>query len=323
MAGPSQALGGLLALVLVASACGGPPTYSRPTSPTAAPVPAGFTRYDGTKLGFVIALAPGWKEANSDPGRGASFAGAGGLAMLVHFEQSVSTDLDTAAGAVLFDLTAGSGVGGSRVTAATLAGRRAKRVAGRFSGPGGVAAIDAYVMVESGRAWALALAGPPDAVDQSRDDFGKMASTFSLVGARPAPPPRAAVGLPAPGFTELDQINGPVVINFFATWCVDCRTEMPLMAKRARSAQGRFSLLGVDCCDDNRSAVPGFLKGMGVQGDFGLLAYDDDGHIARAYSLLGPPTTFFLDKNHVLRQVVIGPLTAGTLDAGIRAAGAA
>ena len=114
-----------------------------------------------------------------------------------------------------------------------------------------------------------------------------------------------------------------MVINFFATWCVDCRTEMPLIAKRAHSSQGRFSLLGVDCCDDNRSAVPGFLSGLGVQGDFRLVAYDDDGHVARAYGLLGPPTTFFLDKDHVLRNVVIGPLTAGTLDAGLRAAGAA
>jgi len=305
------------------SACGGPPSSSRPSSPAAAPLPAGFTRYDGTKLGFAIALAPGWKESSSDPGSGASFAGPAGLAMLVHFERSVSTDLDAATGAVLFDLTGGSGVGGSRVTAATLAGRSARRVSGRFSGQGALTGIEAYVMVESGRAWTVALAGPPDAVDHSRDDFEKMAGTFSLVGARPAPAPRAAVGLPAPGFPELDRIKGPVVINFFATWCVDCRSEMPLIAGRARSSQGRFSLLGVDCCDDNRSAVPGFLSGLGVQGDFRLLAYDDDGRVARAYGLLGPPTTFFLDRDHVLRNLVIGPLTVGTLDAGLRAAGAA
>jgi len=261
--------------------------------------------------------------ASTDLGSGASFGGPDGLVMLVHFEQSVAADLDTATGTVLFDLTGGSGVRDSKIAAATLAGRRAKRVAGRFSGPGAVTAIEAYVMVESGRAWTVALAGPPDAVDHSHDDFEKMASTFSLAGARPAPAPRAAVGLPAPGFAELDRIKGPVVINFFATWCVDCRTEMPLLAKRAHSSQGRFSLLGVDCCDDDRSTVPGFLSGMDVQGDFHLLAYDNDGHVARAYGLLGPPTTFFLDKDHVLRSLVIGPLTAGTLDAGLRAVGAA
>src|SRR5262249_4542273 len=157
----------------------------------------------------------------------------------------------------------------------TLAGRSARRVAGRFRGQGAVTAIEAYVMVESGRAWTVALAGPPDAVDHSHDDFEKMASTFSLVGAGPAPAPRAAVGLAVTLFTELDRIRGPVVLNFFASGCVECRTEMPLIAKRAHSSQGRFSLLGVDCCADNRSAVPGFLAGLGVQGDFRLLAYDD------------------------------------------------
>ncbi|WP_338204306.1 redoxin domain-containing protein [Candidatus Nephthysia bennettiae] len=30
----------------------------------------------------------------------------------------------------------------------------------------------------------------------------------------------------------MDRIKGPVVINFFPTWCPDCRTEMPLMARR-------------------------------------------------------------------------------------------
>lgn len=316
-----RALGGILAAAALASACGGPKLASHPTSP--APVPTGFTRYDGTRLGFAIALAPGWKESSSDPGTGVSFAGPDGLTMLVHVEQSVSADLDTATAAVLFDLTNGSGAGGSSVAAATLAGRHARRVAGSFSGPASVAAIEAFVMVESGRAWAVVLAGPPDAVGRSRDTFEEMAGTFRLIGARPAPPPRAAVGLPAPGFTELDRIRGPVVINFFATWCVDCRSEMPMMAKRARSGQGRFSLLGVDCCDDNRSAVPGFLQGIGVEGDFRLLAYDQDGHIARAYGLVGPPTTVFVDKDHVLRQVQIGPLTATTLEAGLRAAGAA
>ena len=43
---------------------------------------------------------------------------------------------------------------------------------------------------------------------------------------------------------------------------------------------------------------------MGVQNDFRHLAYDNDGRLGRAYTLLGPPTTAFLDRSHVLRQVV-------------------
>src|SRR5262249_12994699 len=144
--GRLQAIGGLMAAAMVAWSCGGPPTSSRPMSPAAASAPTGFTPFDGTKLGFAIALAPGWMVARTDLGSGASFGGPDGLVMLVHFEQSVAADLDTATGTVLFDLTGGSGVRDSKIAAATLAGRRAKRVAGRFSGPGAVTAIEAYVM---------------------------------------------------------------------------------------------------------------------------------------------------------------------------------
>src|SRR5262245_49455488 len=71
--GRLQAIGGLTAAALVAWSCGGPPTSSRPTSPAAASAPTGFTPFDGTKLGFAIALAPGWMVASTDLGSGASF----------------------------------------------------------------------------------------------------------------------------------------------------------------------------------------------------------------------------------------------------------
>lgn len=315
-------VGAILVAILFVAACGGGPSGSRPATPTAKPLPAGFSRYNATKLGFDVALAPGWKEAGSDPGSGVSFSGPNGVLMLVHVEQAASADPAAAAGALLFDLTNGSGVSGGQRAAARLADRPATRVAGRFAAGGMSEGIEAYVMIESGRAWALALAGPPDKVDSVRDDFEKMVDTFRLVGTRPSPPARTIVGLPAPTFPELDLIKGPAVVNFFATWCVDCRTEMPLMARRAASSHGRFTLLGVDCCNDNPSAVPGFLKGMGVLDAFRHVAYDNDGHVARAYSLLGPPTTVFLDKDHVLRQMAIGQLNATSLEQGLRAAGA-
>lgn len=38
-----------------------------------------------------------------------------------------------------------------------------------------------------------------------------------------------------------------------------------------------------------------------MQGQFGQVVYDNDGHIAGSYTLLGPPATAFLDEDHVLR----------------------
>ena len=145
-----------------------------------------------------------------------------------------------------------------------------------------------------------------------------MVSTFRLVGARPTPPQRATVGLPARSFSLLDWTKGPVVVNFFATWCVDCRADMPIIARAAAGDRGRFTLMGVDCCGDDQSSVPGFLRELGVQGAFSKIAYDNDGRIAQSYALLGPPTTAFLDKNHVLREMVIGPVTWVSLAQGLK-----
>lgn len=307
---------------LLSAACGGA-AASPAATPLAAPLPTGFTRYTGSDLGFEMALAPGWTEAGKNPQSGVSFTGPNGAVMLIHVERAVSTVLAATAGAVLFDLTHGDGVTDSQQAEARLAGRPARRTSGRFAVAGTAEAIVAYVMLESGRAWAVALAGTFEQVEAVRDGFERMVGSFRLVGPRPSPPPRAAAGLPAPGFAELDEIKGAVVINFFATWCTDCRIEMPLLAKRAASSQGRFTLLGVDCCNDSPSAVGGFLNGMGVRAAFGYLAYDVDGHLGRAYGLIGPPTTFFVDRNHVLRHVVIGQLSSATLEQGLKAAGAA
>jgi hypothetical protein len=241
--------------------------------------------------------------------------------MLVHVEQAVSANLDANTAGVLSELTKGSGLSKAQQAAAKLAERPAQLISGHFQAAGTTQGMEAYVMLESGRAWTLVLAGAPDQVDAARNDFERMALSFRLVGARPSPPGRATVGMPAPPFPELDRIKGPVIINFFATWCPDCRSEMPLMARRAGVSHGRFTLLGVDCCNDSPSGVPGFLEGMGVQNDFRHLAYDNDGRLGRAYALLGPPTTAFLDRAHVLRQVVIGPLTPATLEQGLKAAG--
>lgn len=312
---------GLIVAALLGPGCYGPAT-TRPEA-TPAPLAPGFIRYHAAKLGFDMGLAPGWTESATDPASGVSFSGPGGVSMLVHVEQAVSTDLQVASATLLFDLTNGSGATGGRQDAVRLAGRPAERTSGRFIAAGTVAEIEAYVMLESGRAWAVALAGSPEQVDGARTDFERMAATFQLTGAAAPPPSRVAVGLPAPGFPELSRTSGPVVIDFFATWCPDCRSEMPLLAKRAAAGGRRFTLVGVDCCGDDPAAVPGFLDSLGVYRQYRVVAIDRDGRIGRAYALLGPPTTAFLDRDHVLRSLELGPLTPDRLEKGLRAAGAA
>ncbi len=306
---------------LMIAACS--PIATEAPSPSRSPtLPSGFTWYSDRQLGFEVGLPPNWKQSGRDPGGGVSFAGPGGVTILVHFEEASSSRLDVATIAVLVELTGGAGVQGARESSSRLAGRPAERVEGRLTAPDGtVDAVDAYVMVEGHRAWLVAMVGAPDAVAGAAATWEATLATFRLAGRRPTPPPRATVGLPAPGFAALDRVKGPVIINFFATWCVDCRTDMPAIAAIAARNRSRITLIGVDCCGDNPAGVPGFLDQVGVQGQFRNVVYDNDGRIAQSFALLGPPTTAFLDKDHVLRQMVAGPVTPAGLEQGLRDAG--
>jgi cytochrome c biogenesis protein CcmG/thiol:disulfide interchange protein DsbE len=305
--------------VLLGAACGlAGPAPAAPQEPT---LPTGFTRSTDHQLGFEIALAPGWKVSGYDAQGSVDYAGPGDLEMVVHFEQATSTQLDAAAAPVIAELTGGTGMTGGRVTAGQLAGHPAERATGQIAAAGQQQEIEAYVTIAGGLAWEVAMAGPSAAASTATATFDQMASTFRLLGAQPSPPPRASVGLPAPAFPALARTAGPVVVNFFASWCADCRTDMPEIAKAAAQGGGRFTLLGVDCCDDQQSSVPGFLQQLGVRDSFRNVTYDNDGHIAQTYGLLGPPTTAFLDRNHVLRQLVVGPVTAASLAQGLHAAG--
>lgn len=309
----------LLLVLVVVVACGGPPGAEK-ADPSTPRLPSGFIRVTDRQLGFEIALAPGWKESERDPQGGVVYAGPRGADMLVHFEEAGSPSLDLATIPVLAELSGGGGLAGVHQSAASLARRRALRTQGRFSAAGGERTLIAYTLVDAGRVWAVALVGAPGPAATVVPDWEKMVSAFRPTGAAPTPPPRATVGLPAPGFPALDRVKGPVVINFFATWCVDCRSDMPVLAAAAADHGGRFTLIGVDCCGDDASKVPAFLKELGVQGRFRDVAVDD-GRIARSYSLLGPPTTAVLDRDHVLRQMIAGPVTRSNLEQGLGDAG--
>jgi thiol-disulfide isomerase/thioredoxin len=302
--------------LLVVLACGS----AGASTPPAPALPSGFSLYDGGQLGFRFGLAPGWHRAAEPAQDGVNFADASSQgSLLVHVGRARSADLGAATGAAMFDLTGGSGAAGGSDTATTLAGRAARRVLGGFEAAGAMQRIEAVVMVEGGRAWVLALAGPSDRVRADGPDFERMRASFQLLSRPPSLPTQVAGDQPAPGFPELDRIRGPVVLNFFASWCGPCRQEMPLLAQRARASRGRFTVLGVDTQDD-AAQVPAFLKDVGVSFPTG---YDRDGRLSREYLLPGVPGTFFLDSRHVVRDLVYGPLTAATLQAGLEAAGAA
>ena len=95
--------------------------------------------------------------------------------------------------------------------------------------------------------------------------------------------------------------GGPVLVNFWASWCVPCRTEVPLLNRLAREygPQG-LRVLGVNIQDLEPEARR-FIRQYRV-------AYpnvrDRDGRVPRAYGVTGVPETFFVDaRGHITRKV--------------------
>jgi cytochrome c biogenesis protein CcmG/thiol:disulfide interchange protein DsbE len=132
--------------------------------------------------------------------------------------------------------------------------------------------------------------------------------------------PSAMIEKPAPAFDlaglgtskplALDALKGhPVVINFFASWCVPCRIEHPLLMRLA--AEHHLPLYGIAYKDkpDDATAL------LATFGDpYRQIGVDRDGRVGLDFGVYGVPETYVLDSAGVIRRRFVGPLTADIVD---------
>lgn len=129
------------------------------------------------------------------------------------------------------------------------------------------------------------------------------------------------VGKPAPAF-ELARLDGggtvalrdlagqAVVVNFFASWCVPCKEEHPVLVRaweRYRTAGVVF--VGILYQDDDAAGLE-FTRRLG--GTWPTVR-DEGGRTALAYGVFGIPETFFIDPDGVIAGRHVGPLDDATL----------
>ena len=138
------------------------------------------------------------------------------------------------------------------------------------------------------------------------------------------------IGRPAPNFSlapvgggspvTLESLRGrPVVVNFWATWCVPCFEEHAALTSAARSL-GDVHFLGV-VYEDEEARIEAFLRERGSS--YPSLV-DPDGKTAIAYGVFGVPETFFIDPSGRLIDKHVGPLDRQTIAAFVaKAAGGA
>jgi cytochrome c biogenesis protein CcmG/thiol:disulfide interchange protein DsbE len=128
--------------------------------------------------------------------------------------------------------------------------------------------------------------------------------------------PSPFIGKPAPQFSlarlaEPDKSFGPKdmqgqvwLLNVWASWCVACRQEHPLLVALAR--QKAVPIVGLNY-KDKPDAAKGWLAQWGDPYD--LSVKDNDGRVGIEYGVYGVPETFVIDKAGVIRFKQIGPIT--------------
>jgi cytochrome c biogenesis protein CcmG/thiol:disulfide interchange protein DsbE len=146
---------------------------------------------------------------------------------------------------------------------------------------------------------------------------------FLAVGLNlnPREVPSPLVGRQAPAF-ELpilqqpdkrftpSEMRGKVwLLNVWASWCVSCRDEHPMLLALAK--RGVLPILGLNYKDKGDEAIA-WLKQFGNPYDFSVV--DADGRIGIDYGVYGVPETYLIDANGVIRYKQIGPVTAAILE---------
>ena len=107
------------------------------------------------------------------------------------------------------------------------------------------------------------------------------------------------------GELRLSDLRGQaVVINFWASWCKPCRKEIPELVAAYNSYRERgLVILGVNL-QEGKGIVRPFAEDFGM--NFPILI-DRDGEVGDEYRILGLPTTYFVDRDGVVRSVFTGP----------------
>lgn len=115
---------------------------------------------------------------------------------------------------------------------------------------------------------------------------------------------------------DLADIEGPAVINLWATWCVPCRTEIPDFEEvhRARGDEVRFVGINIGQAADEASP---FLDEVGATYDQYL---DPQGYAQTELGAVSLPTTVVVDADGTIVERRVGQMDQDDLDAAIDAA---
>jgi len=140
---------------------------------------------------------------------------------------------------------------------------------------------------------------------------------------KPREIPSPLIDKPAPAFNlpvleRPDQSFGPEtlrgqvwMLNVWASWCVSCRDEHPVLVEYVNKGRLNIPLIGLNYKDQRLDAMR-WLQQLG--NPYQLSVVDSEGKIGIDYGVYGVPETYLIDKKGIIRYKHIGPVTPADLE---------
>jgi len=152
--------------------------------------------------------------------------------------------------------------------------------------------------------------------------FGVLVIFLAIgLGHDPREVPSPLINKPAPAF-QLTQLHQPTktfstqemrgkvwLLNVWASWCVSCREEHPVLIDLSR--KGTLPIYGLNYKDRREDGL-GWLREFGDP--YVLSAVDSDGRVGIDYGVYGVPESYLIDREGVIRFKQIGPVTPEVLE---------
>jgi cytochrome c biogenesis protein CcmG/thiol:disulfide interchange protein DsbE len=112
-----------------------------------------------------------------------------------------------------------------------------------------------------------------------------------------------------PGLSDGDLKGRVTLVNVWASWCIPCRVEHPVLMRLARD--GKAEVVGINWKDKKADAET-FLKELG--NPFARIGFDQAGRVGIDWGVYGVPETYVIDRTGRIRHKVVGPITPEELN---------